>query len=51
MRKQIVAFVVPTLLWLSIGAADLRAQSLGVFTDHSDVGTPSTIGSYQIVPQ
>ena len=44
MRKQIVAFVVPTLLWPAIGAADVRAQSLGVFTEHSDVGTPSTIG-------
>jgi hypothetical protein len=44
MRKEIVAFVVPTFLWLGIGARDVRAQSLGVFTDHRDVGTPSTIG-------
>jgi TolB protein len=44
MFKHVVALVVPTVLWLGISATDAHAQSLGVFTDHSDVGTPSTIG-------
>ena len=44
MFKHVVALVVPMVLWLGISATDARAQSLGVFTDHSDVGTPSTIG-------
>ena len=45
MRKHALVFAVTSLLWLVIGGApDARAQPLGIFTGHGDVGTPSTIG-------
>lgn len=44
MRKQIAGFILLTSACLGGHAPDARAQSLGVFTNSSDVGTPSTIG-------
>jgi hypothetical protein len=44
MRRQISGVVICTVAALSGNAAAAGAQSLGLFTNSSDVGTASTIG-------
>jgi hypothetical protein len=42
MRRRFIALAVGAL---ALGARSADAQPLGIFTDHRDVGTPSTIGA------
>jgi TolB protein len=44
MPRQMLALVSLASVSLLVGATDAAPQSLGVFTNSSDVGTPSTIG-------
>jgi dipeptidyl aminopeptidase/acylaminoacyl peptidase len=44
MRRQIVGILFLTSASILVNAAGARAQSLGVFTNESEVGTASTIG-------